>query len=242
MNEPTSRPTGRPTGRPGGRPTHGPAGGRAPKPPVRRTVAAPAPRPRTGPSTGWSGWTDRAAWAPRLESAALRGTGTALALAAAGTGEGTLTARFGPIGVAAVAVGALWAAVPAPEGAAAHPVTWPARLTATRTTLLPTAAVLFAALGEPPLWRALAVTVLLIGYLLLLDTLGPRRRTVRPFAAVAAAGAALLVLPVAFAPTAAGEWSRPLALLGLAAAACGVAAALRPDRTPDQDPDTPTGP
>ncbi|WP_159394513.1 hypothetical protein [Streptomyces sp. NRRL S-495] len=37
-----------------------------------------------------------------------------------------------------------------------------------------------------------------------------------------------LVLSVAFAPTGAGEWSRPIALAGLAATGWGVVRALRP--------------
>ncbi|MGW2248587.1 hypothetical protein ACWCXH_00070 [Kitasatospora sp. NPDC001660] len=169
-----------------------------------------------------------ARWAPQLERAVLRGTGAALALAAVGLpGSGGATDRFGPAAAVAVTGLALWAAPP-PDGPPRRSASWPARLAATRTTVLATGSVLLAALGEPPVWQALAVTVLLIGYLLLLDAFGPRRRTVRPASAVAAVTACLLVLPVAFAPTGAGEWSRPIALLGLTAAACGVALALRP--------------
>ncbi|MEU9044360.1 MULTISPECIES: hypothetical protein [unclassified Kitasatospora] len=191
-----------------------------PRPPVR-TVAEPARPARTARHTGW---------AARLERAALRGTGTALALAAAGTGTGTLTDLAGPVCLLPVAAGALWAAVPAPESAA--PTSWPARLSATRTTLLAAGSVLLAALGEPTWWRALAVTVLLAGHLLLLDALGPRRPGIRPAGAAAALTASLLVLPPAFAPTGAGEWSRPLAVLGLATAAVGVGLALRQPAPP----------
>ncbi|MBD0690684.1 hypothetical protein [Streptomyces sp. CBMA123] len=174
------------------------------------------------------------ALSPGLQRAALRATGTVLALAAAGTGTGTLTDRLGPVCLLPIAAVALWAAVPAPDGPT--PTRRLARLAATRTTLLAAGAVPLAALGDPSWWRALAVTVLLAGYLLVLDALGPHRPTIRPATAAAALTAALLVLPPAFAPTAAGEWSRPLAVLGLTAAAVGVALALRPERTPPQAP------
>ena len=179
--------------------------------------------PSTTEPTGATGPIGRA---PRLERAALRGTGAALALAAAGTGTGTLTDRLGPVCLLPVAVGALWAAVPAPDGPSS--TRWLARLSAARTTLLAAGAVPLAALGETSWWRVLAVTVLLAGYLVLLDASGPRRPSVRPASAAAALTAALLVLPTAFAPLAAGEWSRPFAVLGLAAAVVGVGLALHP--------------
>ncbi|MFJ9844206.1 hypothetical protein ACIRYZ_27865 [Kitasatospora sp. NPDC101155] len=222
MTGPSSTRTARTTAQTTGQ-TADPTRATEPGPPAR-TVAEPARRPRTA---------HRAERAVRLERAALRGTGTALALAAAGTGTGTLTDRLGPVVLLPVAVGALWAAVPAPDGTAR--ASWPARLSATRTTLLAAGSVLLAALGEPSWWRALAVTVLLAGHLLLLDALGPRRPSIRPASAAAALAASLLVLPPAFAPTAAGEWSRPLAVLGLATAAVGVGLALRPEPTPPPD-------
>lgn len=181
-------------------------------------------------ATGAAGAADRS---EGLERAALRGVGTALALAAAGVGSGTLTDRVGPVLLLPVAAFALWAAVPAADGPT--PARWPARLSAARTTLLVAGAVPLAAVGAPTWWRALAVTVLLAGYLVLLDAFGPRHPTVRPGAAAAALGAALLVLPVAFAAGAAGEWSRPLAVLGLAAAAVGVGLALRPTGRPAEE-------
>ncbi|MFE2408249.1 hypothetical protein ACFXDE_07900 [Kitasatospora sp. NPDC059408] len=185
-----------------------------PAPPVSATEAAPPP--------------GAVRWAPRLERAVLRGTGAALALAAVGLpGSGGATDRFGPA-AAVVATGlALWAAPPQ-DDPPSRTATWPARLAASRTTLLAAGAVVLAALCEPRVWQALAVTVLLAAYLLLLDAFGPQRRTVRPAAACAAVAASLLVLPVAFAPTGAGEWSRPIALLGVAAAAWGVGLGLRP--------------
>ncbi|GHF67812.1 hypothetical protein GCM10018790_52230 [Kitasatospora xanthocidica] len=233
----TGASTGRPiTGASTGRPTSD-ASNRRPSGPAR-ALAEPARRSRTA---------RRGDWASRLERAALRGTGTALALAAAGTGDGTVTDRLGPVGLLPVAVGALWAAVPAPDGPAAR--TWPARLSAARTTLLCAGSVLLAALGEPSWWRALAVTVLLAAHLLLLDALGPGSPTIRPAAAATALTASLLVLPPAFAPTGAGEWSRPFALLGLVTAAAGVGLALRSDRTqppaaaePRPDPGGPARP
>ncbi|MEU8513786.1 hypothetical protein AB0C76_19670 [Kitasatospora sp. NPDC048722] len=185
-----------------------------PAPPVDATEATPPP--------------GAVRWSPRLERAVLRGTGAALALAAVGLpGSGGATDRFGPA-AAVVATGlALWAAPP-PDDPPSRTATWPARLAASRTTLLGAGSVVLAALCEPRVWQALAVTVLLTAYLLLLDAFGPWRRTVRPAAARAAVAASLLVLPVAFAPTGAGEWSRPIALLGVAAAAWGVGLGLRP--------------
>ncbi|MFJ9773129.1 hypothetical protein ACIRVF_18130 [Kitasatospora sp. NPDC101157] len=223
-NPPTVGATG-PTGPTGRTEPTGPTGRTAPTAPTGRTEP-------TGPGGG----------SARLERAVLRGTGTALALAAAGTGPGTLTDRLGPLCLLPIAAGALWAAVPAPNGPT--PVRWAARLSARRTTLLTAGALPLAALGEPSWWRALAVTVLLAAHLLLLDALGPRRPGIRPASAVTALTAALLVLPPALAPIAAGEWSRPLAVLGLAAAAVGVGLALhpRPERPPlrppaDREPD-----
>ncbi|MEV7601269.1 hypothetical protein AB0O91_28275 [Kitasatospora sp. NPDC089797] len=196
-----------------------------------RTVAGPARAARAVRDGRTARDTDRSAL---LERAVLRGSGVALALAAAGTGSGTLTDRLGPAFLLPVAVLALWAAVPGPEGPPPRRH-WAARLSAARTTLLAAGAVPLAALGTPTWWRALAVTVLLAGYLLLLDALGPRRPSIRPAAAAAALTASLLVLPPAFVPSAAGEWSRPFALLGLAAAAVGVGLALRSERTPPAD-------
>ncbi|MGW4895881.1 hypothetical protein ACWEQL_27035, partial [Kitasatospora sp. NPDC004240] len=153
----------------------------------------------------------------------------ALALAALGVGGGTGTVldRTGPIGAAAVAALALWAAVP-PDGTERPPRTRAARIAAARTTVLAAGSVVLAAVGDTPAWRGVAVAVLLIGYLLLLDAFGPQRRAPRPAHALAALAAAGMVLPVALAPTGAGEWSRPLALLGLIAAAVGAGLALRP--------------
>lgn len=156
----------------------------------------------------------------------MRCTGTALALTAA---LGGATDRFGAAAPVVAAVLGFWAA-PRAEGLPVRATTWPARLTAARTTLLAAGSVLLAALGEPPFWRALAVTVLLTGYLLLLDAFGAHRRTVGPARAWAALAASCLVLPVAFAPSSAGEWSRPVALVGLVAASWGVGLALWPHR------------
>ncbi|MFB7470964.1 hypothetical protein [Kitasatospora sp. NPDC056184] len=169
-------------------------------------------------------------WAPRLERALLRLVADALLLASAGVGaEDGAAARVGPIGVVALLALATWAAPPSPEPPR-RPTTWPARLATRRTTLLATGCVLLAAVGEPAVWRGAAVAVLLTGYLLLLDAFGPDRRRPRPAHALAAVAASALVLPAAFADTGAGEWSRPVALLGVLVAAVGVGLALRPRR------------
>ncbi|MGY0466513.1 hypothetical protein ACW14Y_40550 [Kitasatospora sp. cg17-2] len=183
-------------------------------------VAAPIPdTATTAPAAPWSRWAERAA---------LRCTGVALALTAAGVGAADGAAdRFGPAAVVAAAAFALWAAPPLEEPPR-RPHGWPGRLAGSRGTVLAAGSVLLAALGEPPFGRIAAVAALLIGYLLLVDVLGPQRDRVRPAHVLAALAASGLVLSVAFAPTGAGEWSRPIALAGLAAAGWGVARALRP--------------
>ncbi|MDY0816513.1 hypothetical protein [Kitasatospora purpeofusca] len=177
-------------------------------------VAAP-----TAPTAPWSRWAERAA---------LRCTGVALALTAAGVGAADGAAdRFGPAAVVAATAFALWAAPPLEEPPH-RPHRWPGRLAGSRSTVLAAGSVLLAALGEPPFGRIAAVAALLIGYLLLVDVLGPQRDGARPAHVLAALAASGLVLSVAFAPTGAGEWSRPIALAGLAATGWGVARALRP--------------
>ncbi|MEV7777439.1 hypothetical protein [Kitasatospora sp. NPDC088351] len=168
-------------------------------------------------------------WAPWIEQTALRCTGAALAVAACGVdgAPGGVLDRGGPAAVAAAAVLAVWAAAP-PAGPARPATTWPARFAGQRTTVLAVGSVLLACSGEPSLWPAVAVTVLLTGYLLLVDAFGPDRRGPRPAHALTAVAASALVLPAAFVPTTAGEWSRPFALLGLLAAAIGTGLALRP--------------
>ncbi|MFD9060866.1 hypothetical protein ACFVZ3_05035 [Kitasatospora purpeofusca] len=183
-------------------------------------VAAPIPdTATTAPAVPWSRWAERAA---------LRCTGVALVLTAAGVGAADGAAdRFGPAAVVAAAAFALWAAPPLEEPPR-RPHGWPGRLAGSRGTVLAAGSVLLAALGEPPFGRIAAVAALLIGYLLLVDVLGPQRDRARPAHVLAALAASGLVLSVAFAPTGAGEWSRPIALAGLAAAGWGVARALRP--------------
>ncbi|MCG6494047.1 hypothetical protein [Kitasatospora sp. A2-31] len=157
--------------------------------------------------------------------------GDALVLAAAGAGGEGGAARLGPVGLVAALALATWAAPPPPLPAR-RPTTWPARLAAHRTTVLATGGVVLAALGEPSLWRGAAVAVLLVGYLLLVDALGPDRRRPRPAHALAALAASALVLPPAFAPTGAQDWSRPVAVLGVVVAAVGVGLALHSRRHP----------
>ncbi|MFB6890358.1 hypothetical protein ACFCX4_13700 [Kitasatospora sp. NPDC056327] len=161
------------------------------------------------------------------ERALLRLVAGALAAACAGVGaEGSVFDRTGPIGLAVLLALAVVAAPPPPEPAE-RPSTFPARLAARRTTMTAAGCVLLAAAGEPGPWRGAAAAVLLTAYLLLLDALGPERRRPRPAHTLAALAASALVLPAAFADTGAGEWSRPLALLGVVAAATGLGLALR---------------
>ncbi|MGV9267255.1 hypothetical protein ACWDRR_21635 [Kitasatospora sp. NPDC003701] len=178
-----------------------------------------------------------APWVRPVERAALRCSGVALALTAAGVGgsAGGAVDRAGPVAAAVAAAFALWAAPPLEEPPR-HPHTWTGRLAASRGTVLAAGSVLLAALGDPPLGRVAAVAALLIGYLLLVDALGPQRHRIRPAHALAALAASGLVLPVAFASTGAGEWSRPVALIGLAVVGCGLALALPPRRRPGARP------
>lgn len=178
----------------------------------------------------------RARWPRRADRAALRCTGVALVLAAAGVGggAGAVVDRTGPAAVAAATAFALWAAPPLEEPPPrAH--TWLGRLAAARSTVLAAGSVLLAALGEPPFGQVAVVAALLIGYLLLVDALGPQHDRIRPAHALAALAASGLVLPVAFASTGAGEWSRPVALIGLAAVGWGLALLL-PRRRPRARP------
>ncbi|MFE2105112.1 hypothetical protein ACFXAF_04460 [Kitasatospora sp. NPDC059463] len=157
----------------------------------------------------------------------------ALLLASAGVGaDDGAAALVGPIGLVALLAVATWAAPPPPEPER-RPTTALARLATRRTTVLATGCVLLAAIGEPGLWRGAAVAVLLTAYLLLVDAFGPGRRRPHRTHALAALAASALVLPVALTDTGAGEWSRPVALLGILAAATGLGLALRShDRTP----------
>ncbi|MER6397117.1 hypothetical protein ABT263_13855 [Kitasatospora sp. NPDC001603] len=200
--------------------------------PTAASVAdAVAAEPGIAPAARWVGWAERSA---------LRCTGVALALTAAGVG-GTVDGavdRFGPVAAVAAAAFAFWAAPPLDEPPR-RPHSWPGRLAASRSTVLAAGSVLLAALGEPPFGRIAAVAALLIGHLLLVDVLGPQRDRVRPVHALAALAASGLVLSVALASTGAGEWSRPIALAGLAAAAWGVTRALRPRPGPRARPAEP---
>ncbi|WP_395298035.1 hypothetical protein ACF9IK_34760 [Kitasatospora hibisci] len=223
MNDPTS----------GTSTTAGPAGPTGPAPgPTGRTSApagtreAPAGAPAAAPPR----------WAPWAERAALCVVGDALVLASFGAGGEGGAARSGPTGLVAALALATWAAPPPPLPAR-RPATWPARLAAQRTTVLAGGSVVLAALGEPSFWQGAAVAVLLIGYLLLVDALGPDRRRPRPAHALAALAASALVLPPAFASTGAQDWSRPVAVLGVVVAAVGVGLALHTRRHLDGEAD-----
>ncbi|MFB8061666.1 hypothetical protein ACFC6U_36625 [Kitasatospora purpeofusca] len=191
-------------------------------------VPTPAPVPAAAPIPDAAPTAPEAPWSRWAERAALRCTGVALALTAVGVGAADGAAdRFGPVAVVVAAAFALWAAPPREEPPH-RPHSWPGRLAGSRSTVLAAGSVLLAALGEPPFGRIAAVAALLIGYLLLVDVLGPQRDSARPAHVLAALAASGLVLSVAFAPTGAGEWSRPIALAGLAATGWGIARALRP--------------
>ncbi|MFE2727596.1 hypothetical protein [Kitasatospora sp. NPDC059327] len=187
----------------------------------------------TGPAAGSAPWSP---WAGRAERAALRCAGLALALTAVG-----VVGRAGSAAAVAAGAFALWAAPPLEEPPRrAH--TWFGRLAAARCTVLAAGSVVAAALGDPALVQVAVTAGLLIGYLLLVDLLGPQRDRVRPAHALAALAGSGLVLAVAFAPTGAGEWSRPVALTGLLAAGGGVLLALRSPSGPGAGtPEPPVG-
>ncbi|MFE7562083.1 hypothetical protein [Kitasatospora sp. NPDC057500] len=168
--------------------------------------------------------------APWRERALLRLVGGALLLASAGVGaDDGAAATVGPAGLVALLLLAAWAAPPPPEPVR-RPTTWAARQAPRRPTALAAGCVLLAAPGEPGLWRGAAVAVLLTAYLLLVDAFGPDRRRPNRVHVLAALAASALVLPVALTDTGAGEWSRPVALLGVLAAAVGVGLGLHTRR------------
>jgi hypothetical protein len=136
-----------------------------------------------------------------------------------------------------VALAVVWAAAPV----AARPVTTshrlPVVLSRHRNSLFVIAAVLVAALGNPPVWLSAVDCALVLAYLVLLDaaTAGPvgGRQLRRAGTLLSAAAASAVVLLCAQVPVGSGSgWGRIIAALAVAAAACAVGAVLWLRRTP----------
>ncbi|MGW4648602.1 hypothetical protein [Kitasatospora sp. NPDC004289] len=123
-----------------------------------------------------------------------------------------------------------WFAAPPAPGLVPTGSSWQAQLSRRRTTAFATGCTVTAALGDPPLWLAAALTLLLLGYLLHLDGADPDAAddARRPGRAVAASfGSAVLVLLAAAAPLGSSAPGPLVAVLAVAGAAAACALALR---------------
>jgi hypothetical protein len=136
----------------------------------------------------------------------------------------------------AVALAVVWAAAPM----AARPVTTSRQFTVIlsrhRNTLFVIAAVVVAALGNPPTWLTVVDCALVLTYLVLLDaaTAGPvgGRQLRRAGTLLSAAAASAAVLLCAQVPVGSDSgWGRIIAALAVAAAACAVGTVLWLRRT-----------
>ncbi|WP_051969417.1 hypothetical protein [Kitasatospora azatica] len=127
---------------------------------------------------------------------------------------------------------AWWAAPPQTARPVAPSSRLLLRLARHRNTVLATAAVVLAALNPPQLALAAAITALLLGYLLHVDTRSHAHLPAGPLPTLAACGAAALVLLAALAPTHSSDAARLLAALGIGAAALAVGLTLYERRRP----------
>ncbi|MFE0463111.1 hypothetical protein ACFW1A_28035 [Kitasatospora sp. NPDC058965] len=129
--------------------------------------------------------------------------------------------------VPALAAGfAWWAAPPVPGRPAAATSRVHLQLARHRNTVLAVVAVALAALLQPGVLLAVALTVLLLGYLLLVDARSHARVPLGPGPTAAACAASLLVLLAALAPAQSSPGARLFAALGIAVAALSVGATL----------------
>lgn len=107
----------------------------------------------------------------------------------------------------------LWAGAPVVRRPVLDAHRWGDKLSRHRNTLLAAAAALLAAMQSPPVWLMAVETLLLLGYLILVDAATAAARSPRAQAAQAlgAAAAAALVLLAALAPVTGGSWARLVA-------------------------------
>ncbi|PYC69769.1 hypothetical protein C7C46_27780 [Streptomyces tateyamensis] len=121
---------------------------------------------------------------------------------------------------------AWWAAPPVPprRGMEAHRPHH--QLARHRNTVLAVVAVALGALHQPSALLAVALTVLLLGYLLMVDARGAAHVPLGPLPLLAAAGASLLVLLAALVPWQSTSGARLPAALGIGLAALAVGAGL----------------
>jgi hypothetical protein len=121
---------------------------------------------------------------------------------------------------------AWWAAPPVTSRPVADSFRTHRRLARHRNTMLAVVAVVLAALLRPGALLAVALTLLLLSYLLLVDARGHAHVPLGPGTTAAACAASLLVLLAALAPAPSSTAARLLAAFGIALAALAVGAAL----------------
>ncbi|WP_353945924.1 hypothetical protein ABII15_32900 [Streptomyces sp. HUAS MG91] len=126
----------------------------------------------------------------------------------------------------------LWAAPGLDLRPTLHSFRWWHRLARHRTTALACAAVLFAALGDPPPWQAACTAVLLVGYLAASDSWSTGLTATRPARrtwgeALAACAASVAVVGAAAVDVPGSGAGRPLAALALAAGGAGIVLLVR---------------
>ncbi|GAA1949479.1 hypothetical protein [Kitasatospora viridis] len=124
-----------------------------------------------------------------------------------------------------------WAAAPLTARPVAPSARLGMRIMRHRNTVLAVAAVVLAAIGNPPAWLAVAVTALLLGYLLHVDARGHAHLPAGPAATVAACAAAAVVLAAALLPAQSSQSARLLAALGVAVAGAAIGLTLHQRRT-----------
>jgi hypothetical protein len=127
------------------------------------------------------------------------------------------------------AVAGLWAGAPVVRRPVMDSHRWADQLRRHRNTLLAAASALLAALQSPPVWLMAVQTLLLLGYLMLVDASVAAARSPRAQLnqALCAAAAAALVLLAAVAPVTGGWWARFVAALAVLGTLALVYAALR---------------
>ncbi|WP_329569773.1 hypothetical protein [Kitasatospora sp. NBC_01266] len=150
--------------------------------------------------------------------------GVALAVAAA---DPVNRHSVGPnVALAVVAAGFAWWAAPSVDRAKHPGGRLHQQLARHRNTVLAVVAVLLTAVGPQRPWAAVAVTALLLSYLLHADTYDQLHRPPGRATVAGAYAAAALVLLAAVAPTASSQAARLLAVLGVAACAAAVGLTL----------------
>ncbi|MCX4745516.1 hypothetical protein OG455_08265 [Kitasatospora sp. NBC_01287] len=177
---------------------------------------------------------------PRRGEVSTRLLGVALIVAAVDP-VGWRPVGLGPV-LAVLGAGFAWWAAPAVPDRAERPrARLHHQLTLHRNTVLAVAAVLLAAFAPHRPWLTVAVTALLLAYLLRADAGEPLHRPPGRLTVAAAAAASALVLLAALTPTHSSGTARLLAVLGVAAAAGAVGLTLYERRSGDEEGRAGTG-